>query len=187
MKRSAVLLLVAFLTCPSVARAQIEPGSNVLTANANYVTANVEGFSGSFDGWGLGVTFEKVLGNNHWSLGANLSYFSTEGRSDEGLQSTFNGVPILLTGRYMMGSQRIIGYIGAGVGVQFGTLETSSPVYVRSNTSDFAMGLPLGVMLRVSTSAFVNLNWTPYFVPDGRLADGFASIFNVGLTFTFPG
>jgi len=62
-----------------------------------------------------------------------------------------------------------------------------SPVYVRSNTSDFAMGTPLGVMLRVSTSAYVSLNWTPYFVPDSRLADGFASIFNVGLTFTFPG
>ncbi len=186
MKRSAVFL-IAIVLGPSSALAQIDPGSNVLTANANYVTAKVEGFSGAFNGWGLGVTFEKVLGNAHWSLGANLSYFSTDGFSEEGIRSTFNGVPILLTGRYYIGSQRILGYIGLGVGVQFGTLETSGPVFSRSNTSDFAAGIPLGVLLGVARSAFVNLNWTPYFVPDSRLADGFANIINVGLTFTFSG
>lgn len=187
MKRCTIVLLAACLLVPGTLRAQLAPGLNIFTANANYVTASVEGFSENFNGWGLGFTFEKVLKNNHWSIGANVSYFNVDGQAEGGQLYSFNGLPILLTARYLVGSQRVIGYLGAGAGVQFGSLETAAPVYTRSTTADFVLGTPLGVFLRISGAGFLNLNWTPLWVPDSRLSDGFASVFNVGLSFTFPG
>jgi len=145
MKRSAMVLLAVCLLVPSALRARFAPGSNVFIANANYLTASLEGFGDNFNGWGLGLTFGKVLKNNHWSLGANFSYFSVDGQASGGQLYSFNGIPILLTARYMFGSQRVIGYLGAGAGVQFGSLETAAPVYTRSTTSDFILGTPLGV------------------------------------------
>lgn len=189
MKRPVLLAVLAVLVGPADSYAQMGKGAILLTGNANYATANIRteeplSTDDTFKGWGLNLTVEKLLAER-FSLGFNFAMISVDGRAANGVRANYSGTPFSLTGRYLFGSPKVVGYIGAGVGVLPGSLETYGTVYSQRKTSDFMVSLPLGAFIHLGGNTFANVNWTPSYVPDGEVAEDFVSMINLGLTFRF--
>ena len=170
-------------------RAQFQLDSGYLTFNAAYTSAKLKDYNKTIDGGAAGVAYEMTLGGQPVSFGFSVGYQAgEEGFTYEGEQARaeFTSWPVALTGRYFFGRDRIVLYIGLGMGVSFSSLEvTVGDEFKALSNTNISLGVPLGAYIFLSQRVYINLNYTPYWV-DSQLLDGLTHIGTLGLGFQFP-
>jgi len=188
-------LLGVMVVLPASAAAQFDPGATVVTLNVNYATGKIESNENRYDGWGFSGTFEKMLTDNQWSVAFTAAWLTssltnTDNVSGATVQTDISTVPVFISGRYNTGNRSVRAYLGLGLGMAAAWVNTSVldtnglQSYSTKTDPGVAMAIPLGLWIRLSDKAYVNINYTPYFAFRNDIIDGATHILSLG--FTFP-
>jgi len=198
MKTIIALSCLGILLLSGSAQAQVpEDAQGLMAFNAAYSTSKIKDSDEYYPGWGLGLVFDRMVSTSKFSLGATLSYvggrkeLQNEQTENKKVTSSYSALPILITGKFYFGGEKIFGYLGAGVGAHIGTLKNevedpSDGSFERHDkrVTSFSFGVPVGVYVLVGNNTYLNLGYVPYFVVENEIFDGATHTFVLGVVGT---
>lgn len=136
----------------------------------------------TYDGFKIGVLGENVMSNGMFSLGGSLSYLG--GYNYETDSMTFNtttkyhSYPLNLQGKFLVGKNKIQGYIKGLAGIHFATLIVESPnADVKYKEAGWSYGYGAGIILHLSETTLLNFDWEADYLASSN-ADIFTAITN---------
>ena len=59
--------------------------------------------------------------------------------------------------------------------------------FTRRTSTDVSVAVPIGTWIHVSDNTYVNISYTPYWIPDSPQVKPITHVFMAGLTFRFGG
>lgn len=196
MMKIVALAVLGLLVLSGNALAQVPPEAQGFVGfNAGYSVSRIKDFDETYDGWGLGLAFDSMV-SSKFSLGATLAYIggnkqlSGEEVQNREISSSYTAMPMVITGKFYFGGEKIFGYLGGGVGAHIGTFknEIDNPdgTFERHDkrVTSFSFSVPVGVYILVGNNTFLNLGYLPYFVVENELVDGATHTFVFGVVGT---
>jgi hypothetical protein len=191
MKHLLVVILVLLIGL-NLAQAQHKPGSSILLFNVGFVSTSPEYSDDDLSGNTFMFSYETSNLDGNMAGGVSIGYMSTSADSVAGEGSkverantvSFGVFPILLYGRYMFGSEKFKGYLGAGFGIQFSnaTFATEN-VQGEAYDSGFLLSGMAGANYFISEKILINANYNISWLANSYFQDGIVSNFAIGLGF----
>jgi len=188
---SVVLILLVGI---SLSQAQYKPTSNLLVFNVGFTKATPEDSDNSLDGNAFTLFFEKSNYGGNLAGGVALSYGTTtdDSEADTGIEdgrvnsASYEVIPITVYGKYLFGTPKIKGYLGAGVGIQFSEeYFFLDNVQVWGQDSGFLVGGLAGLYYFFNEGILLNANYNFNYLDNSYYKDGYSHTFNLGLGFQF--
>lgn len=166
----SIALLVLALAGPAIA--DHIPNTHILQVPVSYSWAKLYKEDKTTGGWGFGASYEYVMSNGKWSLGANLSRMGfIEYEEGDAWLNTFTKEadmwPFYLFGRYFFGSPKVMGYISLGLGGYTANYErVESSGIDRASRNGPAVSWPLGLYWFPHPEVFFNFGYTGQWLKD---------------------
>jgi hypothetical protein len=183
-----VLLAVLLMVANSYAQLRLE--SSYLTFNFGFMISELKDSGETLNSGTAALNYELLLSPQlPLAVGFGVGYLAGEEQfTSEGVptRAEYSAWPLYFSGRYFIGKKRVVGYVGWGLGLHFGTLElfTEDDQSARSSTN-ISIAVPVGLYVFLSERVYLNGGYTPTWI-DSSLLDGFSSVFTFGVGFQFP-
>ena len=185
------VVVVLFGTTDAQAGGKLVAGGSLLTFSGAYTTTNSTFNDETLDGGAVALSYEAFIGDNPSTLAVWIGYNSSDGTgtgaNQEQTTVDYQGLPVLIGGRFFFNESAVAVYVGFGAGVQFGTAKVTFETLptIEDSESNFVMGLPIGIFWFVGEKTYINLSYMPYYVANSAYLDNITNTFAAGVGFAF--
>jgi hypothetical protein len=193
MKYFALILVVLLIGFGS-SFAQYKSASSLLIFNAGWTFATPEDVDADLSGNTFSLSWEQTQYSGVWSFGFTLAYSNTSADSLNAAGSkvkrvnkvSYEVLPVSFFAKAMFGSDKLRGYVGAGLGIQFSNIHYfTQNVQVTGYESGFLLSGTVGGYFFISESVLLNANYSINYLGNSYYQDGLAHNINIGLGFQF--
>ena len=186
MKHVKVLFIIVFLFfLTTTLSAQFQSWSKLMSFNANYALLKGEVTGNTLDGYAFDFTYEQVNSKGDMAGGILIAYLAGHDDDTENERRiNYQSLPIYLQGKYLFGSESIMGYLQGGIGLQFSRIEFTGPNLLQQDgDSGFAFNLGLGGYFFTDEKIFINAAYNFNYLVNSFYQDGMVHMIKVGIGF----
>jgi opacity protein-like surface antigen len=156
-----------------------------VTLSGGYVFGKVEN-GPDVSGYKISVAYEQVLMNEHWAMGASLSYIAVT--ESEGIIDTrFRALPALFIPKYLVGQGKLKGYAKGALGLQSSRFKFDGAIL---ETEDWDFGIVfgggLGANYTLNEKLFLNLDYEYLWIKNSAYNDVGSNAITFGIGFIIP-
>ena len=185
-------LVVALFLISVFARAQ-----ETITLSGGVVIANAIDYSGYFDedyhtnadGFRISGTYEAgPLQSKKFIHGVTTGYMlstTTVVVNNQDVDISVRTLPFCYAPKYLVGTEKLMAFARAQIGMQFTRLKVSGPVDESDNDFGFYGGIGAGGMAYVSSKVFFNLEYELAFMSNTFYANGYINSVQAGIGIDF--
>jgi hypothetical protein len=184
-------ILVALMIMAGTAAAEVGPGRAMASLNTSFIAAKWAATSETVDGGSLGFALDIFHPTAPVSFWAALSWgqMSAENAENSGpVKRTLYSRPAFFGAKYWLGSERMKGFAGAGLGLWFSRLEATIEGALTESTSreGFGISIPLGASFSLTRGANINAGYTLNILADNSFLDNnLIHSVNLGIGFSW--
>jgi len=191
MKRFSIILLILLMSL-GLAQAQYKAGSSLLMFNAGFTMASPEDIEADLHGNTFSMSYEKSDFEGLWSFGFVIAYSTTSADSlnaggeklDRLNKVSYQVIPVSFFGKVNFGSEKLRGYVGAGLGIQFSNINYfTQNGQVTSYESGILIGGMAGINFYLSEDVMLSANYTINYLENSYYKDSLAHNINIGIGF----
>lgn len=156
------------------------------TTSVGYVSVKNAGTGNSSDGYNVVGSLERLVMQDNALVGFNFGFI----RSDDEFMTLKDTVkyvmttyPVMLSIRFLTGTEKFKVYLGIGAGIHVSTLDQSNEV--SEKITEPALNLPVGFNWFFNDAIYLNLNYGFNFFSDSFYQNNIVHQVNLGVGIQF--
>lgn len=179
---SKILMTAVMLLTITLGQSQSSRG----ILSGGWATMHPKDTDNTYDGFKIGVQGESIKGNGNFAVGGSLSYLDFKYDEDSiGVSTTnkYHSYPININAKFLVGKNKIQGYIKGLAGFHFATLKAESQnAEVKTKEAGWSYGYGAGIIFNMSESTFLNFDWeADYLTSNSDLYTAITNSFSIGI------
>jgi opacity protein-like surface antigen len=183
-------LVVAMLSCIAVVGLSQE---NLVTLAGGYSFSSFDGSDYSEEkikvtGWRINGLYEFNANEGPIAHGISIGYLSMKGspENSDSVEYKVSSLPIFYAPKYMFGNEKVKGFVKGALGMHHTQYERTGLLFITdASTWGFYGGLGAGVMLFVSESVFIDVEYEFAWLSNSYYQDGLMNTVMGGVGFRF--
>jgi len=170
--------LFAFVT-------QVICQSRNIVLSGGWATVQPDNSDRTLNGFKIGGLYEFVL-NDHWGVNCSLGLLrfmeTLEGGTSQEITNTYQSWPLLVNGKYLVGKNKVQGYIKGAAGLQISKVKLESQNNVlKDHDVGLAFGTGAGVNITLSEKLFLQTEYEFMYQTNSYYKDGIINQVTLGL------
>jgi hypothetical protein len=182
---SVFVVVFGLFAATSTATAQYKNWSKLTSFNAGYASLKAEDTGNNLDGYAFDFTYEQSNMDGNLAGGIMVTYMAAhDDDSENSRRINYQSLPIMLQGKYYLGSNRARGYLQGGAGIQFSWVEYSGPILLlQDGDSGITLGGGIGGYFFTDEKIFINVAYNLNYLSNSYYRDGLIHLFKLGIGF----